>query len=95
MLLLTSQDIVIKVVNGISTNNPVIHSDLVEALAQIPAEISANALPFVHKWLKNEYIPAFSRLPEAVIHLILNYMKNIKISLGIELLDDLLQPIII
>ena len=50
-------ELVIKVIQGISTNNPTIQRDLLDSLIDIPKHSPIEFFPIIHGWLNNEYNP--------------------------------------
>jgi hypothetical protein len=86
-------EIVLKVIRKISTNNPIIHADLVESLAQIPSMVNDELFNIIINWFDNKYLTNWSSLSESVIHLISNLFKIGQNSLAIDLLDEFIKPI--
>jgi len=85
-------DLVIKVIQSISTNNPTIQHDLLDSLIDIPMHSPSELFPIIHRWLNNEFNPAWNLMSESAINLILQYFQREEVDYGIKILKILLNP---
>lgn len=83
---------VIRVIDQIDTDNPVVQEDLLRALSQIPADNAASRLDKIKLWLANPYTGPYWGLPEAVAVLMIHLGKHDRIQEALDLLDELIRP---
>jgi hypothetical protein len=85
-------ELVLRVIQGISTNNPTIQRDLLDSLIDIPMHSPSELFPIIHRWLNNEFNPAWNLMSESAINLILQYFQREEVDYGIKILKILLNP---
>lgn len=85
-------ELVLRVIQGISTNNPTIQRDLLDSLTDIPKHSPRELFPIIQRWLNNEFYPAWTLMAESAINLILIYFQQEEVEYGIKILKILLNP---